>query len=271
MANEIPQNPPAPAAPAPAVPAVPDIAAAPAATVEAPAAPARAAQPARTPIPTIRIPQKEFVGRVRREAETVVARKLGMTLDEAAKRLKAGGGGAAPAAAAAPGAPAAPANGSRKDSRAARELDEMRRRNGKLKKQNEKIKANANARIIEERIKGFAMAAGITDPDNLDFALQRYMRTAATTPQGKEPPQPEAFFAGMREKQSFLFSNIPAAAAPAPAVKPSVPVTTSPPASTAPGAPPLVESTKPSTSPAVDVNKMSPREFADHKRQAYGA
>ena len=225
MADQLPLTP-DPAA-APAEPATP------AAAPSAPAAvePARAAapkpkkngqgQPPQKRKGVIEIPQAAFKARVQREAAAEIRRRTGVTLDDAERLIKAGGG-TKPAgngqSAAANTVNAAVAQLRSENDKLRKANERLTREGQQATKKLEKRLRNANDARVEAELRADARLAGITDPDYAVSLFARAVTQDATL-------QPEAFFASLKTTHPVLFS---APANPAPAPKVVAPNTTPP-------------------------------------------
>lgn len=254
-----------PPAAAPAAVATP-AAAAPAATPGAPAvAPARAAAPPagkkkqdNRPAPFDKDPA--FRKRLDQHGARIQRKlldQLGVASVEEAAALAA-------AARATPGAPAAvapvaAARPTRDTGKAERELAEANARIERQKLKIRKLKASRKDAIVESEIRIDAVSAGIIS-DHVDFAMGLYLKAVTATPDS--PPPPATFFSGLRTARPYLFTS----ATPPAILNP----TTAPPASLRPGEETPVAPPVASPAPAVDVDKMDDRQFAEHKRRNHG-
>ncbi len=249
---------------------------APAASGGAPAATtaSREERRERRPIPTMRIPTAEFGKRLKRETAVAVERALGMSLEDAKKKLREGGG--APAATVpAAGQPAAtvPAGGGRSAGNKDRELEQAKKRVAELEARNKasrekvkKIKQRTRDQINHERMRSIAIGVGV-HPRYVGFAFEQFAAEVAKTPLDKTPPDPSEFFAGLKKTDPMIFNG---ATAPVAAVLPELPAASAPPASVNPGGVTPVIPINTKLPDAVDVDKMSEREFAAYRRSTYG-
>lgn len=111
----------------------------------------------------------------------------------------------------------------------------------------------------EHEIREAARSVGIVDAD---YAVDAFRRHAASTPEGKESPQPSAFFEDLKKdpKRKHLFQAIDVTAGPQKTTQQAdgAPAA-APPAPTDGGQP-----------PAVDVRTMSKKDFNAHTAAQYG-
>jgi hypothetical protein len=176
---------------------------------------------------------------------------------------------------AAPGTPpaAAPAQ---PDPAVTRELETERKKATKLQEQLDettakmaRIRTRARDQRMRSEVSAIAVRAGVAD-DHLEFAIERYKKAvvglgdkikAMSDQQGRE--WSAKFFQELRKTMPYLFTE--PQAAPAPTV---VPPSTAPPESRAPGE----ETPRPGTppAPAVNVDEMTPEQFAAHRARVHG-
>lgn len=211
----------------------------------------------------IRIPQQAFKARIQREAAVEIKRRLGITIEEAEKIVKAGG------VASAGGGKNAAQNTADQAIQARAEAERWRTKAKQAEK--EKLEAQksfdkklrrAEDKATEARLMAEARLAGITNPRYVKAAIDSY----AEALNGGETSEPAAFFSGMRATDPAFFAA-PAVAAPAPTL-PRLAPTTTPPESRAAGE---VRPTPGNGGPAqpINANDLSDQDFAAHQR-SYG-
>lgn len=134
---------------------------------------------------------------------------------------------------------------------------ELSKRLAKATKEAEVKTAELEDFKAEHEIREAARAVGIVDAD---YAVDAFRRHASATPEGKESPQPSAYFEEMKKdpKRKHLFQPIEVAAGPQ--------KTTQQAEGAPPAAPPPAEGGNPT---AVDAMKMSKKDFNAHAAQ-YG-
>lgn len=267
----------------------PATAATPAAATPAPATPAAAATPAPAPAKpngkpkppvkmvefidakgkTIQMPETSFQARLERGMASRIKQRLGVSLEEAEKIVKAGGVATQVAA-------ANPASATPSSAVTTSAADETVRR---LQQENQRLKrradiatrqandANKKRQREVQRLKDQqmdaefrieAIRAGIHDPD---YAIVLYSRAAAKG----DVPQPSEFFGGLKASHPHLF------VAPQP-VTVAIPASTAPPESQQPGeAKPTPAAAGAATGGGggKTADDMSPNEFEAHKKR-YG-
>lgn len=255
----VPAQPPAPAA-APAAPA---------AVAPAPTPPATTTTPPKKTKrggPEIRIPQAAFKARVEREAAAMIRRKLGVTVEEAERLVKAGGGAAG--------------EGTEEDqvkATADAAIEALRKENESLKKRVSKAERETEAwqkkhkkdtqrmrdKMLEADLRARAAGAGVTDPD---YAVVLFSRAVVA----QKATDPDVYFKELRTTHPHLFGQV-APAAPAPAPRTPVPANTAPPeAPTAPNGQPPAPATPGNQPPPVKVDDLPPQQFSAHTRRKYG-
>jgi len=218
------------------------------------------------------MPESSLQARIARGAATIVKQRLGISLEEAERIVKAGGAPAA-AAATANGTPATPgqqatamaddavrrltAENQRLRSRADREA---KRANDEARKRQREV-ARLKELQLDAEFRAEATAAGIMDPAAADYAVHLF---GAAVEAGKAT-EPKAFFGQLKKTHTYLFAG-----AAAPPARVEIPADTAPPESNQPG------ETKPKPPPAgggpgggpgapKNADSMNPQEFAAHQ------
>jgi len=243
-------DPPQPAAPA--APAAADLAAQPKKPKGNRPAPV---QPAKRK-GIIEIPENAFKARIQREAAVLVRGRLGITLEEAEKLVKAGGvrPGANGKSAAQASADAALRQRAEK---AEKERDRLKRESDDRVRKAEKQARRASDRATTAEMKAEARVAGIKDPD---YAVHLLARAVLQD----ENLDPAKFFDGLKKTHPILFENPPPPPVPVP-----IPASSAPPESPAQGEV-KPEPAAPGAPPAdVNAEKMDDQAFARHQR-SYG-
>lgn len=209
--------------------------------------------------PEVRIPQAAFKKRIEREAAAEIKRRLGVSIEEAEAMIRKGGG-AAPGATSQGVADEVVRKLQAENLKLKNDAEKRRQEAAIAEKKRQREIARLRDRQIETELRYMAKSAGIVDAD---YACTLFARAAAKDTN----IEPEKFFAGLRQSHAYLFTAAPAAPAP----EPTVPAATAPPESKQPGetTPPKPTPGESATAPTVDVDKMSPSEFARHTR-SYG-
>lgn len=240
-------------------------AAPPAANAGAPAAGGAPAAVKRNGAPEfIKIPTKEFKKRISREAAQILQKELGISLEEAKRRLA---GGAAPAAgtpsagAAPPAAAGTPPAASAEDARLREELRLANEKAAEETRRRKKIARRGADQIQQTELKLSAFQAGVKE-DEIDYVLHRYGQHIRALPENQAVPQPKEFFVGLRTKHPHLFAGAPAPVTLVP--------TTAPPESRQPGGETPNPKTPGKTPPEKSVDDMDDREFSRHTARTYG-
>lgn len=207
----------------------------------------------------IRIPQNAFKARIDREAAAIVRRRLGISLEDAEKLVKQGGGkveAATPAAVPA----AVAATVSNTESAHSAELARLRKQLEQTKKiafdwqnKHRKDTTRLKDKQIEAELSAAAARAGVVDTD---YAVHLFAKAAAS---GKAT-DPGEFFTALKGTHVHLFS------APKPV---EVTPTTAPPESMQPGEAKPVPVAAGTPAKATNAEDMNPLEFNRHLR-SYG-
>jgi hypothetical protein len=201
------------------------------------------------------IPQKAFKERIEREAASIVRQRLGVSLEEAEKIVRAGASSTAETGAQA--ADQAVAEMRRENERLAKKLQAEKEAAQQWERKHKKDTTRLNDRLVEKELHFKASRAGIQDTD---YALHLYARAANSG----EADDPDKFFASLRAKVPMIFD-------PATAPKPEpVAPSTAPAESTAPGGVTPKPAEPGLKKPAEDVADMSPQDFAARTRNRYG-
>ena len=204
------------------------------------------------PVPFHR--QDGFKDRLGREAEALVRKTLGVSIEEA-KAIVAARAAAPGPAAAVPGAPAAAPSRRDPDEKLRRENQDLANR---VQKQSDRIKKlktkNADERI-NMQMRGDALGVGIME-EHVDFALN-LLAGAIRTALGKSeaPPDSRTFFAGLRKARAYLFREG--------TKEVTLRASTAPPESTAPGG-----ETPTQDGPATPPKKVDAMEMSDEQFRA---
>ena len=232
--------------------------AAPAVQVVTPAVPAKKPQQQNGKKPglkkgMIQIPPAAFKGRVSREAAMIVKNRLGVTLEEAERLVKAG-----PAATPQPGQSADAAALMKANETLRREAEKVKRSNQDLERKYKKDTGRLKDKLVEQELRTEAVKAGVIE---VDYALFQFAKAAATG----QVIDPAKYFADLKKTSPFLFST-PTTPTETPV---EVPVTTAPPESLQPGGV-LPTPVTPGSPTETDVDKLTPTEFNARLRSKYG-
>lgn len=213
--------------------------------------------------PEVRIPQAAFKARIEREAAAIVRKRLGISLEDAEKVVKAGG--QAPAA---NGANAAQATADQavaklqgENEKLRRDAETSKRRAEEWERKHRKDTQRLKDRQIESELRFLAAQTGIVDTE---YAVHLFSRASASD----KAQEPQPFFASLKTTHAYLFTT--PTAPPPKAVTPVVMATTAPPESGQPG-----ESTpRPAAAGApkapTDVTDLPNSQFAERTRAVYG-
>lgn len=212
----------------------------------------------------LEIPQREFKMRVDRHAAQIVKQRLGVSIEEAEKIIKAGGV-TPPSASPAGVADQAITKMQTTLTRITNELNEVKNKNAALEKKNQKTIERMNDKLLDKDLRFLASQARVKDPD---YAITLYARAVkAAAAAGEEIPKAEVYFPSLQATHAFLFEGAtPAAPVPPVVVAP----TTAPPESAIPGGatPPVAPPGAPPTQTSVD--DMNAQDFNAHRRAKYG-
>jgi hypothetical protein len=201
------------------------------------------------------IPQGAFKARVQREAAVIVQRRLGVSLDEAEKIVKAGG---QPGASASDTATAALRL---ENERLRKDRDKLKRESEDRVRKAEKSARRAGDRAITAEMRAEARLAGVVDAD---YAVHLLAKAALKD----ETIDPGAFFGGLKKTHPHLFTQAVEPPPPA-APPPTLAATTAPPESPAVGGVKPAPAAAGSPPVTVDAEAMSDADFHAHQRN-YG-
>lgn len=223
-----------------------------------PPAPAAAAPPKGKGGKWVKLPMASFQARVKRDAESQVQTRFGVSLDEAARLIEVG-------RKAEKGLLDNEAQTNETVQKLQEQLADAQRRlekqtralNDASKKHKREVR-RLKDRQIEADLKAHAARAGVKD---VDYAVHLFARAVA---EGKQV-KPGEYFAGLKTTHGFLFGPEGAPAEPE-AVTPS----TAPPASTAPGEVTPDPEDPGTPAPQVNVEDLDQREFNQRTQSKYG-
>jgi hypothetical protein len=206
----------------------------------------------------LKLPAASFAARIRRDAESQVQTKFGVSMEEATRLIEVGRKAEKGLLndAAATDETVKQLQTELADTK--RRLDKATRAGQDMTKKHKREVRRLKDRQIEADLKADAARAGIKD---VDYALHLFAKNVADGNTSK----PREFFGGLKNSHAFLFG-----ANGAPAEPKDIDPSTAPPASAAPGevTPEPAPSGDPAPAPSVD--DMDSRDFNNHARSKYG-